>query len=100
MFTCATDTGTLIWTVGDNKAFFNNITMQMNMVPIFDLKLTSQNGKNFTSTATIDNVHLDHNGTAISCSDSALPLNTTNTAIKTVILAGIYNYFTDMHVYW
>ena len=92
MFTCAIDTGTLIWTVGDNKAFFNNITMPMDDIfPPFDLKLTSQNGKNLISTATIDNVHLDHNGTAISCSDSALPLNTTNTAIKTVVVAGMYS---------
>ena len=88
VFTCATDTGELIWAVGDNKAFFGNITMPMDIVfPTFDLKLINQNGKIFISTATIDNVHLDHNGTAISCSDSAFPHNT-NTAMETVIVAG------------
>ena len=95
MFTCATDTGELLWAVGDSKTLFiTNITMPI-VFPTFDLKLLSQNGKNFTSTATIDNVHLDHNGTAISCNDSSFSRNTTNTANKTVVVAGIY--FTDMH---
>ena len=45
VFTCATDTGQLLWRVGDNYAFFNNITMPiMDMFPPFDLKLISQNG--------------------------------------------------------
>ena len=88
VFTCATDTGELLWAVGDSKTLFiTNITMPI-VFPTFDLKLLSQNGKNFTSTATIDNVHLDHNGTAISCSDSSFSRNTTSTAIKTVLVAG------------
>ena len=91
VFTCATDTGELLWAVGDSKAFFSNISMPMdNSFPTFHLMLISQNGKKFISTATIDNVYLDHNGTAILCSDSAFSRNTTNTAIKTVIVAGNY----------
>ena len=92
VFTCATDTGELIWAVGDSKAFFNNISMPMDdSFPTFHLKLISQNGKEFISTATIDNVALDHNGTAISCSGSVFPQSTTTntTATKTVIVAGI-----------
>ena len=42
--------------------------------------------KEFTSTATIDTVNLDHNGTAISCSDSAFLLN--NTFMRVVVVAG------------
>ena len=89
VFTCATDTGELIWAVGDSEVFFNNISMPTDTFPPFDLMLISQNGKNFISTATIDNVHLDHNGTAISCHDSVFPQSTTNTATEIVILAGI-----------
>ena len=92
VFTCATDTGVLLWAVGDSKAFFNNISMPMDdSFPTFHLKLISQNGKEFISTATIDNVALDHNGTAISCSGSVFPQSTTTntTATNTVIVAGI-----------
>ena len=97
MFTCATDTGELIWAVGDSKAFFNNISMPMDdLFPTFHLKLISQNGRIFISTATIDNVDLDHNGTAISCSDSAFPQYTT--AVETVVVPGIY-LVTDMYYY-
>ena len=89
VFTCATDTGELIWAVDNSKVLFNDILTVDNTLLIFDLKLIDQNGKNLISTATIDSVNIDHNGTAISCSDSSLPLNTTNTSKETVLVAGI-----------
>ena len=88
MFTCATDTGELIWDVDNRKGIFNDILTEDNTLSIFDLKLIDQNGKNLISTATIDSVNIDHNLTAISCSDSSLPLNTTITSKETVVVAG------------
>ena len=89
VFTCATDTGELIWNIGNlPSAFFNNISESNHIkLSIYDFKLISKNGMNFISTATIDNVHLDQNGTAILCGDSALP-QISNTAMDTVIVAG------------
>ena len=93
VFTCTSDTGELIWDVDNRKGIFNDILTEDNTLSIFDLKLIDQNGKNLISTATIDSVNIDHNGTAISCSDSSLPLNTTNTSKETVLVAG-----TKIHV--
>ena len=88
VFTCATDTGELIWSIGDLMMFFNNISeSNHSKLSIYDFKLISKNGMNFISTTTIDNVHLDFNGTAILCGDNGVP-QISNTAMETVIVAG------------
>ena len=99
VFTCTIDTGVLIWAVNGSKfVLFGEFTMQT--FSIFDLKLIDQNGKNVISTATIDSANIDHNGTAISCSDSSLPLNTTNTSKETVVVAGNFTDIIIIIIVW
>ena len=88
MFTCTTDTGELTWKIGGLTAFFNNISESNHVkLSVYDFKLISQDGMNFTSTVTIDSVHLVQNGTVISCGDNAIP-HISKTALETVIVAG------------
>ena len=88
MFTCATDTGELIWNVSGHLLYFNTFQeSHPESLNIFDVSLTSKNGSNFTSTATVKNVHLDHNGTKMSCNDSATP-QLSSTRSRTVIVSG------------
>ena len=88
MFTCTTDTEELIWKIGQLAAFFNNLSESNHVkLSVYDFELISQDGMNFTSTVTIDSVHLVQNGTVISCSDNAIPL-ISNTALEKVIVAG------------
>ena len=94
MFTCATDTGNLLWTtVGYNGVLYHSTTINHEQaLSIFNCNLTSRTGNELVSTATVYNVHLDHNGTEISCSDDVI-LQTSNTSTKAVILSGIRNNF-------
>ena len=73
VFTCATDTGELIWSVDGNNLVSLNDAQREQSLSIFELNLTSSAGNNLVSTATVRDVHLDHNGTGIFCSDSYNP---------------------------
>ena len=91
MFTCATDTGKLIWNVdGHNDVFYDSSVPEHKeqSVSIFNFNLISSIGNHLVSTATACNVD---NDTEISCSDDVVPL-TSNTDTKSVILSGNNNY--------
>ena len=97
MFTCATDTGELIWDVLGKKIFFSTSTSHLvpNVDPSFPftISLTSTQGANLVSTATIDNVQLDDNGTVLTCGDNSIP-QLGNTATKELVIflpSGIAN---------
>ena len=88
MFTCTTDSGELTWKIGQLTAFFSNISESNHVkFSVYDFKLINTTGMIFTSTVTIDSVHLVLNGTVISCSDNAIP-QISKTALETVIVAG------------
>ena len=89
VFTCATDTGELIWNVSGHLLYFNNFEeSRPESLSIFEVSLTSKHGSNFISTAIVKNVHLDHNGSKISCNDSATP-QLSSTRTSKVIVSGI-----------
>ena len=87
MFTCATDTGELLWDVLGQNIFFSTSHQEPNVDPSFPFtfSLTSTQGANLVSSATIDNVHLDDNGTVLTCSDSSIP-QLSNTATKELVI--------------
>ena len=73
VFTCVTDTVELIWSVdGFNDVLYEKMIekKEQTSLSIFQLNITNKTGNYFVSTATVINVHLDYNGTSISCSDS------------------------------
>ena len=55
VFTCATDTGEMIWSMVGNQFYFSTSQVTMNVDPSFPFKftLTSTQGANLVSTATI-----------------------------------------------
>ena len=55
---------------------------------IFTVNLTNISGMVIVSTATINSVLLEHNGTVLSCSDNPNP-QLANKVIKTVIIPGM-----------
>ena len=91
VFTCVTDTGELIWNVnGFNDVLYEKMIekKEQTSLSIFQLNITNKIGNYFVSTATVINVHLDYNGTSISCSDSSTP-HIAETDTKSVITSGI-----------
>ena len=86
MFTCATDTGELIWNIDGNHFYFSTSQVP-NVDPSFPFtfSLTSTQGANLVSTATIHSVHLDDNGTVITCLDSSIPQLANIATIQLVI---------------
>ena len=92
MFTCAIDTGELIWDMDGNQFYFSTSQVP-NVDPSFSFtfSLTSTQGANIVSTATIDNVHLDDNGTVITCGDSSVLQLANIVTIKLAVSSGIYH---------
>ena len=76
MFTCTTDTGSLIWyTSGttQNEVFFKPEQLNSTQyLGIFTLSLINTTGNTFVSTATVYNVSIEDDGTIIICSDSIM----------------------------
>ena len=72
VFTCTTNTGKLLWkSNGMNAYYAPTEENRVEDVGIFTVNLTRNGSRmELTSTATVHNVHLDHNRTVISCSDS------------------------------
>ena len=73
VFTCTTDTGALIWYINGTtqNAFFIEAD-QLNStesLDIFTLSLIDIIGATLVSTATVQNVNIENNGTIIICSD-------------------------------
>lgn len=96
VFTCVTDTGYLVWQLIEGTSYlFRNTTDQQtyHQFEIFTLNLTKITGSTLVSTATLDNVLLEHNGTVISCGDSANPTPVSITKQQTVLISGIATYF-------
>ena len=87
-YTCVTDTGELVWRENNSQqvlfAEYNHLPQQLD---IFTVNLTKISGMVIVSTATINNVLLQHNGTVLSCSDNATP-HLAVEIIKTVTLPG------------
>ena len=74
VFTCVTDTGVLLWkSNGHNHVYLGTSGLQTTFVDIFTLYRESVTGTMLVSTATAQNVQLNHNGRVISCSDSISP---------------------------
>ena len=88
-YTCVTDTGQLVWSE-NNKAqvLFTIDNHPPQQLDIFVVNLTSISGIVIVSTATINNVLLEHNGTVLLCSDNAIP-QLADTINRTVIISGI-----------
>ena len=91
VFICATDTGELVWDVVGNQFYFSTSQVP-NVDPSFPIKftLTTIQGANLVTKATISNVHLDDNGTVITCLDSSIP-QLSNKAMIELAVSGIEN---------
>ena len=74
VFTCVTDTTTLVWsTNGTSQIYFtplNQVNQAAHTLGIFSLQFLATTG-GFKSTATVHNVSLYQNGANITCSDNA-----------------------------
>ena len=91
VLTCTTDTGELIWGVDGINFYFS--TSQVPVIdPSFPFKfiLTSSQGSNLVTTATVDNVQLNDNGTVITCTDNGIP-QLANIATKELVIFGTVN---------
>ena len=84
-----TDSGFLGWDDGQGNFFFynspSNIDQSSQRLGSFNVRLTkvSNEGKNFTATATIENVTLSDMGKFIICSDAAIGnVNRMNVSIQ------------------
>ena len=88
VFTCITDTGSLLWSSGGvNELFYGSLGQwTMRMIKNITLNLTSITGMMLVSTATIHNVSIEDNQKIIECSDSSLPGR--NSFHKIVTLSG------------
>ena len=88
-YTCVTDTGQLVWRE-NNKAqtLFTIDYHPPQQLDIFTVNLINISGMVIVSTATINNVLLEHNGTVLSCSDNATP-HLADTINKTVMILGM-----------
>ena len=71
MFTCATDTGELIWNNNGTLQYYSNYTYDVIEFGIFEFCLLIKAGNALVSTATVQNVHYSDNGTLLSCSDNS-----------------------------
>ena len=88
-YTCVTDTGELVWDVNHNQQVLFTIDYhQPQQLDVFTVNLTNINGMVIVSTATINNVLLQHNGTVLACSDNSIP-QLADTITKTVIISGM-----------
>ena len=90
VFTCTTDTGELIWAVDGINFYFSTSHDAVPAVdPSFPFKftLTSSHGSNLVTTATVDNVQIDDNGTVIKCADNGIP-QLANIATKELVIFG------------
>ena len=67
VFTCATDTGNLLWNiVGYYGVLYHSTTINHEKsLSIFNFNLTSRIVNELVSTATVYNAHLDHNDNAV-----------------------------------
>ena len=95
VFTCVTDTGYLVWQLIEGTSYLYRNTKDQqthHQFDIFTLNLTKITGSTLVSTATVYNVLLEHNGTVISCGDSANPIPVSITKKQTVLISGIYSY--------
>ena len=78
-----------MWDVNDNQqVLFTIDNHPPQQLDIFTVNLTNISGMVIVSTATINNVLLEHNGTVLSCSDNAI-LQFADTINNTVIISGI-----------
>ena len=87
-YTCVTDTGQLVWRENNkHQALFTINYHPPQQLDILTVNLTNISGMVIVSTATINNVLLEHNGTVLVCSDNVIPqlADTTN---RTVIILG------------
>ena len=89
VFTCATDTGELIWGIDGNYFYFSTSSQVPVVDPSFSFKfsLISTQGANLVTKVTVDNVQLDDNGTVITCADNAIP-QLANIATKELVIFG------------
>ena len=88
MFTCATDTGELIWSVDGTLLYYSNTHEQRDVrLSIFEFHLMIKTGVALVSTATVQNARYDGNGTVLSCSDNSIP-QLSNTDTETVSISG------------
>ena len=86
MFTCTTDTGELVWGV-DGVLFYFSTSQVPDVEPsfLFKFTLTSSQGSNLVTTAAVDNVQLDDNGTVITCADNGIN-QLANVATKELVI--------------
>ena len=88
-YTCVTDTGQLVWLENNSKqVLFTEHIRSPHQLDVFTVNLTKISGMRIESTATINNVLLQHNGTVLSCSDNSIPL-LADEIIETVIIPGM-----------
>ena len=88
-YTCVTDTGELVWDVNDNQQVLFTVDYHPpQQLDTFTVNLTNISGTVIVSTATINNVLLEYNGTVLSCSDNATP-HLADTINKTVMILGM-----------
>ena len=76
------------------KRFFSALVIKNHLlIHHFHLHLLSQAHKEQTivTTATNDNVHLDDNGTVITCRDSSIPQLANIATIELAVSSGIYH---------
>ena len=91
VFTCTSDTGELIWGV-TGVLFYFSTSQVPDVEPsfLFKFTLTSSQGSNLVTTATVDNVQLDDNGTVITCADNGIH-QLANFATKELVIFGTVN---------
>ena len=90
MFTCATDTGELIWSVDGTLLYYSNTHEQRDVkLSIFEFHLMIKTGVALVSTATVQNAHYNGNGTVLSCSDNS---TLSNVDTETVLISGEHYY--------
>ena len=70
------------------QVLFAEYIHSLQKLDIFTVNLTKISGMMIESTATINNVLLQHNGTVLSCRDNSIP-QLADKIIKTVTLPGI-----------
>ena len=78
-----------MWDENNKKQEFISIYQHPSQeLDIFSVNLINISGMVIVSTATINNVLLEHNGTVLACSDNGIP-HLANTINKTVIISGM-----------
>ena len=88
MFTCATDTGELIWNNNGTLQYCSNYTYDVIEFGIFEFRLLIKTGNALVSTATVQNVHYSDNGTLLSCSDNSSIAHVSNSNTDRIKIKG------------